>query len=725
MNLNKLFSQRVIKITVSCLVFILAVFLFVPIAVHAQSDMTANLDTVAGQTVLQKTDPRIIVGNIIKVALGLIGAIGLIIVLGAGFLYMTAGGDETKLGVAKKWLKNGFIGLVIIFAAYSITSFVFGLFDNSNPNVNPPGYFLTAGLAGGGYNISGGAFGHIIQSHYPEPEQTGVPRNTQILVTFKTPIFPGSVIDENSNANCPPGVATCGEIKKDAIRVYKCADMMAEHSLDVTKSCQQVPFYDIAEGRACAVDSECGGGNCVNNICNGNKLVPGYAMMTEDNKTLIFNPFNNFNIHLGSEEKDETYIVYLTSAIQKLGIDEQAGGGVFNFSYPDYKWRFTTGTFVDLTPPTVTSVVPANVEYPISAESLRNCKCGIKQIGCSNADCQGKVYLNQAIYINFSEPVIPPLTQIQGCGSADGVGDNEVQMLSDSSIAGCDTNFIPGTWRVGLNQYRTIQFVADTDCEQGASNSCGEPAKCLPSNANITGRILAAEIISEGVANPGTGIMDMGGNSLDGNANGQMEGPGPVDTLASDLATILDSYYWDFLTGNTLDLIGPVLTNLNPSHSVGATAGSISPTVTIKATFSEDLDAQSVDEEVYLYGKHGNGKDFDGWFDSNFELVDADSDPSTPAVVNMTTIAITHAPFREYEDGEDLLPIYTPIIKSELKDTRMNCFSPTVNQDGSVEGSSCNNNSSGYSCCPQDGTFGLQAVAGDECAQPLGPSELQ
>ena len=83
-NYNVL-SQKVVKITVSCLVLILAVFLFTPITVQAQdvsgTDAEINLDAAASQTVLEKTDPRIIVGNIIKVALGLLGAVALIIVL--------------------------------------------------------------------------------------------------------------------------------------------------------------------------------------------------------------------------------------------------------------------------------------------------------------------------------------------------------------------------------------------------------------------------------------------------------------------------------------------------------------------------------------------------------------------------------------------------------------------------------------------------------------------
>jgi hypothetical protein len=64
------------------------------------------------------------VGNIISVFLGLLGIIFLVITLYAGILWMTAGGEEDKVTKARKWLTNGVIGLIIILAAYAISSFV-------------------------------------------------------------------------------------------------------------------------------------------------------------------------------------------------------------------------------------------------------------------------------------------------------------------------------------------------------------------------------------------------------------------------------------------------------------------------------------------------------------------------------------------------------------------------------------------------------------------------
>ncbi len=64
------------------------------------------------------------IGGIIKAALGLVGVIVVVIIVYAGFLWMTAGGNTDQVGKAKSWLINGVIGLVLVLSAYAITDFV-------------------------------------------------------------------------------------------------------------------------------------------------------------------------------------------------------------------------------------------------------------------------------------------------------------------------------------------------------------------------------------------------------------------------------------------------------------------------------------------------------------------------------------------------------------------------------------------------------------------------
>ena len=79
----------------------------------------AGVDTPSGQDGLTK-----IIGNIINVALGFLGIVLLAYLLYAGFLWMTAGGETEKVGKAKDMIKNAIIGLIIIVAAFAISSFV-------------------------------------------------------------------------------------------------------------------------------------------------------------------------------------------------------------------------------------------------------------------------------------------------------------------------------------------------------------------------------------------------------------------------------------------------------------------------------------------------------------------------------------------------------------------------------------------------------------------------
>jgi len=65
------------------------------------------------------------VANIITVFLGLLGTIFVILIIVAGFNWMTAGGNIDKVSRAQHTLKVAIIGLIIITAAYAIAYFIF------------------------------------------------------------------------------------------------------------------------------------------------------------------------------------------------------------------------------------------------------------------------------------------------------------------------------------------------------------------------------------------------------------------------------------------------------------------------------------------------------------------------------------------------------------------------------------------------------------------------
>lgn len=66
-----------------------------------------------------------VIALVVQGFLGLLGIIFLILIITAGYNWMTAGGDEEKIKKAKDMIQRAIIGLIIIIAAYAITYFVF------------------------------------------------------------------------------------------------------------------------------------------------------------------------------------------------------------------------------------------------------------------------------------------------------------------------------------------------------------------------------------------------------------------------------------------------------------------------------------------------------------------------------------------------------------------------------------------------------------------------
>ena len=69
-------------------------------------------------------DARVIVVDIIRFVLGLLGIIAVVLILYAGFKWMLSRGNEEEISDAKKILIGGVIGLAIILSAYIIANFV-------------------------------------------------------------------------------------------------------------------------------------------------------------------------------------------------------------------------------------------------------------------------------------------------------------------------------------------------------------------------------------------------------------------------------------------------------------------------------------------------------------------------------------------------------------------------------------------------------------------------
>jgi len=82
----------------------------------------------------EELNPGATAAYIINLALSLVGIIAVIIVIYAGFLWLTSSGSEEKVTKAKTILSSALIGLLIIFSAYAITRFVISSIDRSTSN---------------------------------------------------------------------------------------------------------------------------------------------------------------------------------------------------------------------------------------------------------------------------------------------------------------------------------------------------------------------------------------------------------------------------------------------------------------------------------------------------------------------------------------------------------------------------------------------------------------
>lgn len=129
-----------IKFTkISATLLMLSLFLFSPTSVFAQEGAQVINDDANPLKMLQdvatgdygpyasttnENSMMLIVGLIINAALGLLGVIFIILMVLAGYNWMTASGSEEKVKEAKDTIKRAIIGLVIVIGSWAIWNFI-------------------------------------------------------------------------------------------------------------------------------------------------------------------------------------------------------------------------------------------------------------------------------------------------------------------------------------------------------------------------------------------------------------------------------------------------------------------------------------------------------------------------------------------------------------------------------------------------------------------------
>jgi hypothetical protein len=77
------------------------------------------------------TSVPVLIGNVLNVALGIVGSLALVMFIYGGFVWMLAAGNEQAVEKGKNILMWAAIGLVVIFASYSLVRFVINAITQS------------------------------------------------------------------------------------------------------------------------------------------------------------------------------------------------------------------------------------------------------------------------------------------------------------------------------------------------------------------------------------------------------------------------------------------------------------------------------------------------------------------------------------------------------------------------------------------------------------------
>lgn len=354
---------------------------------------------------------------------------------------------------------------------------------------------------------------------------------------------------------------------------------------------------------------------------------------TDDHRTFVIRPVE----FLGSPTQNTDYTVELVGGRSGVLLEDgtAAFGGAFSSGY---RWQFEVSTAVDTTPPRIVSVVPMG----------------------------GGLYApNIVVQVHFNEAIDP--TSASGRWTGAGFSNLEVSAVPIASPAapGIRPN---GEFTIS-NQYRTVEFVTDMSC---GTNSCGRSVFCLPSDSTVTVLAKAARLsttppIAELTGSGFDGIVDMVGNSLDGNGDGAAQGSGP------------DDYLWSFGTQSAPNLAAPRIITTDPPAGDRSRSSNLSVDHEPSAEFDSILQASTVNSDsVLLRSNEPPALQDTFWWTPRTELLTADGRPVAASgdVAARTRTRIDHRVYLPAASSTDI-PEYDPFILSDVQNVYQNCFNPS------------------------------------------------
>lgn len=588
----------------------LAVFLISP--VFAQTpQLDLGLDY-AKATGLANTDIRMIVAKIIRVALGLVGIIMIGFIIYAGWMYMTSGGNEEKVEIAKRILRNLVIGLAIILSALGIVQFVIQmLYDEYLSKVNqeaPSGYSEEFFI--------GGFLGQVIESHYPKrnapwPGEQPIPRNTKIVVTFREVVDPASLIEDTNqdgnygNYNKDTGVAD--QINSQNIKIYPTAEK-SDNALGLNA------------------------GSDVDDV---------YITLSSDGRTIVMKPKN----YLGDFLNEVKYTVFLGT-----GIKWKNGKPLFPGSNP-YYWEFTVSPVVDLTPPKVQSIIPlpATLAYPRNIIVQINFNEAVDPISASG------LFKTDAKFLKTGELVQE---------------FNNISIVSPSLTGPLTVN---GEYKIA-NQYKTVEFISFDECGKnpcGAPIFCLPPSAQL----TVTAKSASVDQSNPPQASIFNlnGVVDMANNSLNG--GGKMGETVKNEANYKKLVGLPseeDNFWWEFSTSEKIKTTPPFLTEVQPSVNKPG----VDDVAPLTMTFDSPMSASSFNKIFLKTNKLFNVwyTPAANYFTDGGSLVDEPTDKIAYTQAELLHGAFWKMPAEPKTEDEKNASTYFPFVPSEVTDIFQNCF---------------------------------------------------
>jgi len=209
------------------------------------SSLNSVADTAGFKQITNPSLPDTLVGNIITWLLGFVGVIFLGLTVYSGVQWMTAGGNEDKVGEAKKRIINSIMGLVLVFFSFIIANTVFKFFYNqTNRQFDQPAE------QGEGQMI---ACEHNSDCPIDQPQCV-----TEGIWRFCSCV---------SNADCTsvPGKPQCGDI---ALRVNRCVECASNASCSPGQYCDLTSYTCLVaecfNDAGCQPDYACFDYHCYN-----------------------------------------------------------------------------------------------------------------------------------------------------------------------------------------------------------------------------------------------------------------------------------------------------------------------------------------------------------------------------------------------------------------------------------------------------------------------------